>query len=280
VARGEWLGWSALALSAVISAGVGGYSVGHILQNDDEPALLDQPDGVDREAEALMLAPVQANRPGRSVAIVYLPLVPELDEPVTPPAIPSAAGLVPAVGALAPPSLPPRPKPAPPQTTGSSIDPASLALPAGAPDDGIVISVAERRLYRIYADGRVHVYPVAVGRHPSLIPLGVTEIIRKRRNPTWIPTPSMRREKPSLPASVPPGPNNPMGLFAMDLTWENYRIHGTNDPSSIGRAASSGCFRMLPRDVEQLFATVSVGTPVLVVPQAILRGPRQNRPSV
>lgn len=277
MSRGEWLGWTALALSAVISAGVGGYSVGHILQSDDGPAVLDQPDGVDRDAEALMIAPTQASRPARNVAIVYLPLIPELDDPVPPPAIASAAGPVPAVGALAPPTLPPRPKPAPPQTTGQTIDPASLALPTNSPEDGIVISVAERRLYRLYADGRVHAYPVAVGRHPSLIPLGTTEITRKRRNPTWVPTPSMRREKPSLPASVPPGPTNPMGLFAMDLTWENYRIHGTNDPSSIGRAASSGCFRMLPRDVEQLFATVSVGTPVLVIPQPVQRGPRQTR---
>nr|WP_246499871.1 L,D-transpeptidase [Azospirillum soli] len=108
-------------------------------------------------------------------------------------------------------------------------------------------------------------FPVAIGRPGVAIPLGDTTVVRKRRNPTWHPTASQRRAKPSLPLSVPPGPNNPLGKYALDLGWTAIAIHGTNEPGSIGRRVSSGCFRMMPADIETLFAIAEVGTPVRVV---------------
>lgn len=147
---------------------------------------------------------------------------------------------------------------------------AQVPLPpdAAAPAEvghRIVISLKDRRLY-LLEDGReARSFPVAIGRPGVTIPLGDTTVVRKRRNPTWHPTANQRRAKPSLPLAVPPGPSNPLGRHALDLGWTAIAIHGTNEPGSIGRRASGGCFRMLPADVEALFGTVEVGTPVRVV---------------
>lgn len=157
----------------------------------------------------------------------------------------------------------PVPKPAP--ETERVVAVPKAAPPPPSPPETILISVADRRLRVTLADGSARSFPIAVGRSRDLIPIGTTEIVRKRRNPTWVPTPSMRRKDPTLPAAVPPGPRNPMGLYALDLGWTYYRIHGTNEPQSIGRAASSGCFRMLPKDIEAVFGLVSTGTKVTVI---------------
>lgn len=148
----------------------------------------------------------------------------------------------------------------------------AMALPVPCALAGeIVISLAERRLYLLDEGTEARSYPVAIGRPGVEIPLGDTIVVRKRRNPTWHPTPAQRRAKPSLPAMVPPGPSNPLGKFALDLGWTTYAIHGTNEPDSIGRRASSGCFRMKPEDIEAVFGTVEVGTPVRVI-EAAFRG--------
>lgn len=137
---------------------------------------------------------------------------------------------------------------------------------ARAQDGGprIVISLADRKLY-LMEGGAVRAFPVAIGRPGVDIPRGDSAVVRKRRNPTWHPTASQRRAKPSLPRSVPPGPDNPLGQYALDLGWTAIAIHGTNEPTSIGRRASSGCFRMMPDDIASVFAATSVGTPVRVV---------------
>lgn len=132
-------------------------------------------------------------------------------------------------------------------------------------DRQIVISLPDRRLYLMEEGAESRSFPVAIGRPGVAIPLGDTTVVRKRRNPTWHPTASQRRAKPSLPLSVPPGPSNPLGKFALDLGWAAIAIHGTNEPGSIGRRVSSGCFRMMPSDIETLFAVAEVGTPVRVV---------------
>jgi L,D-transpeptidase ErfK/SrfK len=129
----------------------------------------------------------------------------------------------------------------------------------------VAISLADRRLYLTGADGTTRSFPVAIGRPGVPIPVGDSAVQRKRRDPTWRPTANQRREKPSLPRAVPPGPNNPLGRFALDLGWPAIAIHGTNDPESVGRQASGGCFRMLPADIETVFAAAEVGTPVRVV---------------
>lgn len=127
----------------------------------------------------------------------------------------------------------------------------------------IIIVNSERRLYYVLGDGRAIVYPVAVGK-PGDVWTGESVVTRKTKNPGWSPTPSMRRRNPRLPRYVPPGPRNPLGVRAMYLGWSFYIIHGTNAPHSIGRAASSGCIRMLNEHVIDLYDRVRVGTKVVV----------------
>lgn len=142
-----------------------------------------------------------------------------------------------------------------------------------APRRGIVINRPELRLY-YYGDGTGPpvTYPIGVGRLGRETPLGSTSVVAKRENPAWTPPPSIRVERPELPATVPPGLDNPLGLFAMNLGWRNYVIHGTNKPHGIGRRVSSGCIRLYPEDIEQLFDIVDVGTPVMIVDQEFKLG--------
>ena len=150
-----------------------------------------------------------------------------------------------------------------PRAQDAAGEPAPAA--EAAPRQRIVISLTERRLH-LLEDGRPpRSFPVAIGRPGVAIPLGDSRVVRKRRNPTWHPTANQRRERPSLPAAVPPGPSNPLGKYALDLGWTAIAIHGTNEPDSVGRRASGGCFRMLPADIAALFEAVPVGTPVRVV---------------
>jgi lipoprotein-anchoring transpeptidase ErfK/SrfK len=90
-------------------------------------------------------------------------------------------------------------------------------------------------------------------------------VARKEVNPVWSPPDDVRRDKPNLPALIPPGPSNPLGPRAMVLAWGEYAIHGTNKRSSIGTQASYGCIRMFNEDVVDLYDRVSVGTPVVVL---------------
>ncbi|HHX88278.1 MAG TPA: L,D-transpeptidase family protein, partial [Paracoccus sp.] len=92
--------------------------------------------------------------------------------------------------------------------------------------------------------------------------LGYTEIVLKRRDPVWIPTPNMRERDPSLPARVEAGPQNPMGTRAMNLSWEYYRIHGIDNVAKVGRRSSNGCIGLQNHHVEELFEMVNVGTQV------------------
>ena len=124
--------------------------------------------------------------------------------------------------------------------------------------DIIEISLKERTL-----TFRDQVYRVAVPKN-DIQEVYNSVIVAKKENPTWYPTNDSRAENPSLPKVVKPGPNNPLGTRALYFRNSTYRIHGTNEPNSIGKAASSGCFRMRNSDVEKLFTTVPVGTRVIV----------------
>lgn len=128
----------------------------------------------------------------------------------------------------------------------------------------IVIKTAERRLYLVTGQSSALAYDIAVGK-PSEQWFGRSFVSKKRQNPTWTPTPSMREKNPDLPQQVGPGPKNPLGVRAMNLGWGTYRIHGTNSPRSIGSAASAGCFRMRNADVADLFERVHVGAQVVVL---------------
>lgn len=126
----------------------------------------------------------------------------------------------------------------------------------------IVIVCSERRLY-LYRDGKlVKTFPIAVGMPGFSTPAGNWFVINKRRNPVWR-NPHMPWSV-DMPEFIPPGPNNPLGPCAIDLSAPLIRIHGTPSLWSIGRAASHGCIRMYPWDALELFDEVSVGTPVII----------------
>ncbi|WP_436639227.1 L,D-transpeptidase [Microbaculum sp. FT89] len=127
----------------------------------------------------------------------------------------------------------------------------------------IIVKTAERRLYYALGNGKAIRYAVAVGS-PRNQWFGTTWVSEKRENPSWTPTPSMRKKNPRLPSSMAPGPKNPLGVRALYLGWTTYRIHGTNAPGSIGHAVSDGCIRMLNEDVVDLFERVHIGAPVIV----------------
>ncbi|MBF0373013.1 MAG: L,D-transpeptidase family protein [Alphaproteobacteria bacterium] len=149
--------------------------------------------------------------------------------------------------------------------------PAAHILPA-AERKGIVINVGDMRLYWFRPDGTVASFAIGIGIEGAETPLGATKVIAKAHRPTWWVPRSIRRERPELPASVPPGPDNPLGEHALRLGWTSYLIHGTNQPYGIGRRTSHGCIRMYPEDVARLHAEVPVGTRVTVVDQPIKLG--------
>jgi lipoprotein-anchoring transpeptidase ErfK/SrfK len=127
----------------------------------------------------------------------------------------------------------------------------------------IIIDTAERRLYLILAEGRALRYGVGVGR-PGFEWSGTKTITRKSEWPDWRPPAEMRKRRPDLPDFMPGGPQNPLGARAMYLGSTLYRIHGSNEPETIGQAVSSGCIRMMNEDVIDLYSRVTVGTKVIV----------------
>lgn len=155
-----------------------------------------------------------------------------------------------------------------PRPETSLIIPGQHLLPR-APQDGIVINLAEMRLY-YFKDGLGKpplTYPLGIGRDGLETPLGDTTIVRRATNPNWYPTDRMKEENPNLPWKVEPGPANPLGTHALYLGWPTFLIHGTNKPWGIGRKVSSGCIRMYPKDIITLFDHAGDGTKVTVVDQ-------------
>lgn len=150
--------------------------------------------------------------------------------------------------------------------TGRRITVPSFYLLPDGPRRGIVINLAQNRLYYFPpGGGMVETHPIGVGVQGRSTPIGTTRIVAKRIHPRWIPPPSIHRERPDLPAVVPPGPDNPLGDYAFQLGWPAYLIHGTNKPDGIGRNVSHGCIQLFPEDVERLFGEVAIGMPVRVV---------------
>ena len=157
-------------------------------------------------------------------------------------------------------------------TTGTTlIIPTQYVLPSG-PRRGIVINLAEMRLYYFHKDEPlVTTHPIGIGRKEWETPIGKGKIIEKTKDPYWKPPDSIRawydEHHKYLPDIVPPGPQNPLGGYAMRLSIPGYLIHGTNTPGGIGIRSSSGCIRMHPEDIESLFYKVSLGEPVRIVNQ-------------
>lgn len=153
---------------------------------------------------------------------------------------------------------------------GTLITLPSRHLLPDAPREGLVINLAEMRLYNFVDDpDNPTTHPLGIGREGLNTPLGVTKVVRKKEGPSWRPTPRMRKADPTLPAVVPPGEDNPLGTHALYLGWPQYLIHGTHKPLGVGRRVSSGCIRMYPEDIITTFANIPVGTKVNVVKQPI-----------
>jgi lipoprotein-anchoring transpeptidase ErfK/SrfK len=127
----------------------------------------------------------------------------------------------------------------------------------------IVISTDERRLYLVLGSGEALQYGIGVGR-PGFEWAGTKTISMKREWPGWRPPREMLKRRPDLPRYMEGGPDNPLGARAMYLGSSLYRIHGSNEPETIGQAVSSGCIRMTNEDVIDLYSRVKVGTRVVV----------------
>lgn len=147
---------------------------------------------------------------------------------------------------------------------------------------GLVINLPEMRLYYFPKPDKgakpvVITHPISIGRMDWRTPLGKTTVVRKQKDPAWIPPQSIKAEaiadgRLPPPDYVPPGPNNPLGRHALYLGTAGYLIHGTDKPFGIGMRVTHGCLRMYPEDVERLFDRVPVGTPVQLINQPIKLG--------
>ncbi|MBV9348817.1 MAG: L,D-transpeptidase [Pseudolabrys sp.] len=130
----------------------------------------------------------------------------------------------------------------------------------------IVVHTNERRLYLVTGRGQALRYTVGVGR-AGMTWQGATYVATKMVEPSWGPPADILRANPRLPYNIPGGdPRNPMGVAVLGLAHGNYAIHGTNDPSSIGKFVSHGCIRMHNHDIKDLFSRVHLNTPVYVRP--------------
>ncbi|MEC4750438.1 L,D-transpeptidase family protein [Methylomicrobium sp. Wu6] len=168
-----------------------------------------------------------------------------------------------------------------PATGSRVLLPLQFILPS-TPHKGIVLNLAKMRLfyYPKKQPDKVFVYPVGIGRQGWNTPLGLTSIVAKKANPSWVVPVSIQQEHTqkghSLPKVVSPGPDNPLGLYAMRLGFPGYLIHGTNKPYGIGMQISHGCVQLYPEDIAVLFKKVSVGMPVRIIHQPYLAAWHQD----
>jgi lipoprotein-anchoring transpeptidase ErfK/SrfK len=131
------------------------------------------------------------------------------------------------------------------------------------PSGTIIVNTSDRFLYLIQSETVALRYGIGVGRDGFQWG-GIHKITRKAEWPDWTPPPEMIERQPYLPRFMAGGPGNPMGAAALYIGTTVYRIHGTNAPETIGQAVSSGCFRLVNEDVQDLYARVPVGTKVIV----------------
>ena len=146
---------------------------------------------------------------------------------------------------------------------GSSIRRQTVNFSGQYAPGTIYINTAERRLYLVLANGQALQYGIGVGRD-GFRWSGTHRITAKKEWPSWTPPAQMLRRRPDLPRHMVGGVDNPLGARAMYLGSTLYRIHGSNEPETIGQAVSSGCFRMTNEDVTDLYSRVRVGTTVVV----------------
>ncbi len=143
----------------------------------------------------------------------------------------------------------------------------AVSYPSNEPPGTVIIDTAHTFLYLTLGDGKAIRYGIGVGRE-GFTWSGVETISRKAEWPDWIPPAAMVARQPYLPRWIGGGPGNPLGARALYLGNTQYRIHGTNDPASIGKHMSAGCIRLRNEDVIDLYNRIDVGTKVIVLPNA------------
>ena len=137
---------------------------------------------------------------------------------------------------------------------------------ANTKNGAILVDTTSRDLHFWSEDQSIYkLYPTSVPMSPDLTRKGRTEVIRKVKDPSWSPTPAMKARDPEWPDYIGPGPLNPLGTRALYLSWQFYRIHGTQDTRKIGRRSSNGCIGLYNEDIETLFDLTKVGTQVLLI---------------
>jgi len=146
---------------------------------------------------------------------------------------------------------------------GSPVGRTTVSFPGNHKPGTIVIRAGERRLYLVLGNGQAVSYGIGVGRD-GFGWSGVRRVSAKREWPDWTPPAQMLRRRPDLPRHMAGGPDNPLGARALYLGSSLYRIHGSNEPETIGQAVSSGCFRLTNADVIDLYERVQVGATVIV----------------
>lgn len=132
---------------------------------------------------------------------------------------------------------------------------------------GAILADTESRAVHFWSeDGNTYrLYPSSVPMSEELTRLGRTEVVRKVVGPEWRPTPSMLRRNPDWPRYIGPGPDNPLGTHALYLSWQYYRVHGTQDTRKIGRRSSNGCIGLYNENIAELFGLTEIGTQVLLI---------------
>lgn len=160
--------------------------------------------------------------------------------------------------------------------------PTQFVLP-GHSRKGLQINLAEMRLYYFppALPNEVWSFPIGIGREGWQTPVGRTRVHSKIAQPTWTPPASIRREAAEkgveLPINFPPGPDNPLGEYAVRLALPGYLLHGTNRPAGVGMRVSHGCIRLYPEDIAQLFKQISANTPVIIMDKPVKLGWRKDK---
>jgi L,D-transpeptidase ErfK/SrfK len=153
---------------------------------------------------------------------------------------------------------------------GSSLLLATAHLLPDVSRSGIIINLPEMRMYYFpQGSNQVFTYPIGIGKIGKTIPIAKTSVVRKVVNPTWVPTKNIRdfnlEQGIVLPKVMPPGPDNPLGPYAIYMRIPTYLIHSTIFPESVGKRASFGCIRMYESDIQDFFPSVTKNIPVVIV---------------